>query len=108
MVLRPPRSTSTDTLFPYPTVFRSDLLLDEAKINVPDLHGRPSPRHESRNKPLAAVAGARPIAGLISHLHLRSSSWERCQTIFCRFRYIGYIANRHAFHQPKCPGSTTI
>src|SRR3546814_12676021 len=27
MVLRPPRSTRTDTLFPYTTLFRSDLLV---------------------------------------------------------------------------------
>src|SRR3546814_3088559 len=28
MIRRPPRSTRTDTLFPYTTLFRSDLLLD--------------------------------------------------------------------------------
>src|SRR3546814_17771562 len=27
MIRRPPRSTRTDTLFPYPTLFRSDILL---------------------------------------------------------------------------------
>src|SRR3546814_9495561 len=27
MIRRPPRSTRTDTLFPYPTLFRSDALL---------------------------------------------------------------------------------
>src|SRR3546814_17596540 len=42
MIRRPPRSTRTDTLFPYPTLFRSDadqLVLDElgcALITAPD------------------------------------------------------------------------
>src|SRR3546814_8151066 len=31
MIRRPPRSTRTDTLFPYTTLFRSPLLLDEIK-----------------------------------------------------------------------------
>src|SRR3546814_18983229 len=30
MIRRPPRSTRTDTLFPYPTLFRSDLLRRDA------------------------------------------------------------------------------
>src|SRR3546814_17883525 len=29
MILRPPRSTRTDTLFPYTTLFRSRILLDD-------------------------------------------------------------------------------
>src|SRR3546814_15235798 len=29
MIRRPPRSTRTDTLFPYPTLFRSDRHLDD-------------------------------------------------------------------------------
>src|SRR3546814_12114821 len=31
MIRRPPRSTRTDTLFPYTTLFRSDLASDEAR-----------------------------------------------------------------------------
>src|SRR3546814_19644981 len=33
MIRRPPRSTRTDTLFPYPTLFRSDLV-DQASALV--------------------------------------------------------------------------
>src|SRR3546814_11324880 len=33
MIRRPPRSTRTDTLFPYTTLFRSDVL-DEAVLHV--------------------------------------------------------------------------
>src|SRR3546814_616892 len=41
MLRRPPRSTLTDTLFPYPTLFRSFLLVvDESHVAVPQLHGQ--------------------------------------------------------------------
>src|SRR3546814_16102864 len=36
MILRPPRSTRTDTLFPYTTLFRSVGLRGRASIHVPD------------------------------------------------------------------------
>src|SRR3546814_19703643 len=36
MIRRPPRSTRTDTLFPYTTLFRSDLML----LSVPDVYER--------------------------------------------------------------------
>src|SRR3546814_7068131 len=36
MILRPPRSTRTDTLFPYTTLFRSDRPEDDAGIAYPD------------------------------------------------------------------------
>src|SRR3546814_5544658 len=32
MIRRPPRSTRTDTLFPYTTLFRSDAVVDEHRI----------------------------------------------------------------------------
>src|SRR3546814_2898398 len=41
MIRRPPRSTRTDTLFPYTTLFRSLLLRDPAVSSV-----RPVPREE--------------------------------------------------------------
>src|SRR3546814_1603116 len=34
MIRRPPRSTRTDTLFPYTTLFRSGTLVDEARLRV--------------------------------------------------------------------------
>src|SRR3546814_3519004 len=40
MILRPPRSTRTDTLFPYTTLFRSDLL-DQQRIVIGGVIGRP-------------------------------------------------------------------
>src|SRR3546814_9527272 len=38
MIRRPPRSTRTDTLFPYTTLFRSADRLDRAGLRIADLH----------------------------------------------------------------------
>src|SRR3546814_1680817 len=35
MIRRPPRSTRTDTLFPYPTLFRSGPVDGEGRISLP-------------------------------------------------------------------------
>src|SRR3546814_7283373 len=39
MILRPPRSTRTDTLFPYTTLVRSGLLMGAITIVVPEVCG---------------------------------------------------------------------
>src|SRR3546814_10003293 len=44
MIRRPPRSTRTDTLFPYTTLFRSGSLSGIRRTNAPMLV-RPSPLH---------------------------------------------------------------
>src|SRR3546814_14891043 len=41
IIRRPPRSTRTDTLFPYTTLFRSDLDIDWIFAPVVDLDGGP-------------------------------------------------------------------
>src|SRR3546814_2476462 len=38
MIRRPPRSTRTDTLFPYTTLFRSDLRRDQCRVLLRDRH----------------------------------------------------------------------
>src|SRR3546814_8893524 len=40
MTLRPPRSTRTNPLFPYSTVFRSIGVIDEAELREPELFVR--------------------------------------------------------------------
>src|SRR3546814_13635481 len=37
MIRRPPRSTRTDTLFPYPTLFRSGLTVARFEFKLPDI-----------------------------------------------------------------------
>src|SRR3546814_13573978 len=52
MIRRPPRSTRTDTLFPYTTLFRSV-----------DRRGRAAARGRARPQPARTVRGMRPRAG---------------------------------------------
>src|SRR3546814_8164102 len=58
MIRRPPRSTRTDTLFPYPTLFRSPSPLpqngpfpSEAQVEDPLLEGRRRPGVPQRELP---------------------------------------------------------
>src|SRR3546814_20443795 len=56
MIRRPPRSTRTDTLFPYTTLFRSPFVdrkrHDEAQASTPDRERtRSDPRHPNRSRP---------------------------------------------------------
>src|SRR3546814_14258722 len=63
MIRRPPRSTRTDTLFPYTTLFRSAAGFDEAAIaNVSEQTGR-GPCGESGDIQHLAAAYARRILG---------------------------------------------
>src|SRR3546814_20046628 len=67
MIRRPPRSTRTDTLFPYTTLFRSHLrtapplvALPDAKASGANLHGHRGGR--SRRGPgRTATAGSRSV-----------------------------------------------
>src|SRR3546814_7979286 len=90
MIRRPPRSTRTDTLFPYTTLFRSRFgprqraqLSGTARALVADAHRLPS-RRRCRAKRLAGTARARrqvnDNAGAGGALHLsfrtRDRPWE--------------------------------
>src|SRR3546814_9701546 len=63
MIRRPPRSTRTDTLFPYPTLFRSDVL-HVGDRSAGRLRDRDQPRHAAA---LAAPAAAGGIADDLRH-----------------------------------------
>src|SRR3546814_16878202 len=62
MIRRPPRSTRTDTLFPYTTLFRSSALirLDVARVVV-------AFHLEDRGLPVADIDHARVLAGALDH-----------------------------------------
>src|SRR3546814_12237660 len=66
MIRRPPRSTRTDTLFPYTTLFRSALLGDQAKGLVciaaahPALHPGRSARLELDGKTIGWMGELHP------------------------------------------------
>src|SRR3546814_11475542 len=61
MIRRPPRSTRTDTLFPYTTLFRSDRLLPQP---LPHLGGGVDDRKLARGlfAPFVPRGGKRPVA----------------------------------------------
>src|SRR3546814_1940354 len=63
MIRRPPRSTRTDTLFPYTTLFRSPCRPDGdiPVADLPDPLPRPAARHPARScaQPLDRVARGR-------------------------------------------------
>src|SRR3546814_3324348 len=75
MIRRPPRSTRTDTLFPYTTLFRSLIhaMLDRqyrATLDEPiDILGDITPRAA-----VQTAAGRHRVAGWLKHLENRSSS----------------------------------
>src|SRR3546814_7789852 len=90
MIRRPPRSTRTDTLFPYTTLFRSDARTldpraDAAALAAAD-QGRPGRRRahgaQHRRGADAAVDGRRGAAGLdagrkLDRLHRRRQAAGR-------------------------------
>src|SRR3546814_1593977 len=62
MIRRPPRSTRTDTLFPYTTLFRSSLREEcQAGSRGPTQHASPRdwPRHRQRRDRLSCQAARR-------------------------------------------------
>src|SRR3546814_14643901 len=69
MIRRPPRSTRTDTLFPYTTLFRSSSFGDSAKsvpamlVSILIFMGR-APLPERRRAPLSQRAGSPQAARL--------------------------------------------
>src|SRR3546814_19930143 len=72
MIRRPPRSTRTDTLFPYTTLFRSDLVLlaigHDSLLRDPLDAARPADVHQRHVGPgesrQIVVVEARPLAEL--------------------------------------------
>src|SRR3546814_14657130 len=102
MILRPPRSTRTDTLFPYTTLFRSGraegalqgasfaqpLSLRWIKRTISDPPRRPlaGPRYSGRKFPLPLIGPLQPqfrsdVA--VEDLHLRRVEQQRGATDEC-------------------------
>src|SRR3546814_10802992 len=77
---RPPRSTRTDTLFPYPTLFRSALMeeVSALKARLPELEAEERRLGEELDTRLAAIPnipaadvpdGADEEANVVVHVH---------------------------------------
>src|SRR3546814_17091755 len=51
MIRRPPRSTRTDTLFPYTTLFRSEIVIGDLAREIARVEiGRPQPAFDRRHR----------------------------------------------------------
>src|SRR3546814_20587439 len=63
MIRRPPRSTRTDTLFPYTTLFRSRIMVGDRQLEPGEAD--------------LAVAGGRPVEGGVERRELRVADAAR-------------------------------
>src|SRR3546814_7633474 len=79
MIRRPPRSTRTDTLFPYTTLFRS-----HQRKRLGDLgHGGPAHRNEHRRRDCKAAC------------YCKSPKQLKMQSVFLRDRLIDERSEEH-------------
>src|SRR3546814_1254561 len=101
MIRRPPRSTRTDTLFPYTTLFRSGLRPDICTIEVPSRRLVVSRPHQasgvrasepqasavkSESKPdssAAATSSATPVGRSEEHTSELQSLMRNSYAVFC-------------------------
>src|SRR3546814_1253428 len=94
MIRRPPRSTRTDTLFPYTTLFRS----------ISDISGSKSVI-VGRSKKEVAIRLERIVARSEEHTSELQSLMRISYAVFC----LKKKTNRPTHHQPKLyPTRTTI
>src|SRR3546814_10489945 len=114
MIRRPPRSTRTDTLFPYTTLFRSPAHAADAGRSDPDL--RRQPRPECRQPRRERTAGGRVGSGAAvarseEHTSEFQSLMRISYAVFCLKKkntipLIHIKVNRH--NQPKTDADRTI
>src|SRR3546814_9428473 len=94
MIPRPPRSTRTDTLFPYTTLFRSGVRVCQVVAKSGALTRRcapPSPATQERGW-LSAIRQARKFIGLVL---LRQPLDQRVQRAL---EHVGQVVQRQALH----------
>src|SRR3546814_16871260 len=71
MILRPPRSTRTDTLFPYPTLFRSEnvaKLIDQAVFLQRTAHPQLRFGFTGPHEPVVLACDGRQVAQALTNL----------------------------------------
>src|SRR3546814_8631825 len=87
MIRRPPRSTRTDTLFPYTTLFRSAAgSVAVRKVRQPDRHARAPSRAEApfaRRLNTALPAGFSPDGRSEEHTSELQSLMRISYAVFC-------------------------
>src|SRR3546814_6541451 len=69
MIRRPPRSTRTDTLFPYTTLFRSPGCSGMPATGRNPIQRCHQPRHQRQRYPQVATALSRSVASGVASFH---------------------------------------
>src|SRR3546814_16495887 len=100
MIRRPPRSTRTDTLFPYPTLFRSDALLAGriAGAGLDTFVSEADPDYRAISQRLIELPNviATPHAAASTREGLDRTNMETgsasCRARVCQYVYISVVA----------------
>src|SRR3546814_9831587 len=95
MIQRPPRSTRTDTLFPYTSLFRSPRAVPQAPVQAP---GRAAPNRRSRRR-----AFQRRCRGCRSEEHTSElqSLMRNSYAVFCfKKKNTKHCSNNHSYTSP--------
>src|SRR3546814_18844903 len=98
MIRRPPRSTRTDTLFPYTTLFRSGICVSHGRSNQYELHHssigmtceEPQATKQSSSAPASSVYGS-PRATSSGHASQRRTFFLEIGRASCRERVCQYV-----------------
>src|SRR3546814_7466985 len=95
MIRRPPRSTRTDTLFPYTTLFRSD-----RRAGAAPRRGQPAPRRRQvRAARYRRAGGPRRRGRSEEHTSELQSLMRNSYAVFCVKKKIRHSKNRTIPHK---------
>src|SRR3546814_4390934 len=104
MIRRPPRSTRTDTLFPYTTLFRSDLCL--ASVGG-QLDEQPRLRRSAHAGNEGGLERLLPFARSEEHTSELQSLMRISYAVFCLKKKTSRIPNTQHTTSPCLPASCT-
>src|SRR3546814_7619827 len=98
MIRRPPRSTRTDTLFPYTTLFRSDRVPRLRKRDPVPARQRERPRRHLRQN-TGGVARQRQVVRSEEHTSELQSLMRISYAVFCLKKKKNNTINKMKMHQ---------
>src|SRR3546814_3934948 len=103
MIRRPPRSTRTDTLFPYTTLFRSHFAIPDERVIVCGI----SFGYEDRSDPANAFRTRRAPIGDIATIIRSEEHTSELQSLM-RISYAVFCLKKKKKLNPKTPRTCTI
>src|SRR3546814_15785924 len=89
MIRRPPRSTRTDTLFPYTTLFRSEETRQRRQHVAPHCDGMPSPLQKRAARDAENPKRAAPHFPREGHISISQRDWLAAGPELRRWIYRG-------------------